>query len=179
MPEDSALLVATDGSALPSPEAHDLWWFQHAGWGVACAPSVGLSGVAPGLDRSSAVAERCALLVLATAAAQLGAPVCFHGQQTIGYRFPFSARHARQPIGRLFTPCFLQAPLCSGFLRMAAIPDGNHHLLQCLPGLPQNCALSVRLLTAQLVKPLRPSNMFWPLGRSRSCLHPKTLNPKL
>jgi len=71
-----ALLVATDGSALQCPKTRDLLWFQHAGWGIAVTESCGFHGAVPGLDRSSAAAERYALLVLATAAHALQAPVC-------------------------------------------------------------------------------------------------------
>ncbi|CAE7317126.1 unnamed protein product [Symbiodinium sp. CCMP2592] len=75
---DGALLVATDGSALQCPKQRDLLWFQHAGWGIAVTASCGFHGVVPGLDRSSAAAERYALLVLAFAAHALQAPVCVY-----------------------------------------------------------------------------------------------------
>ena len=71
-----AFLVATDGSALQAPAVRDLMWFQHAGWGIATSEVSGFFGVVPGLGRSSAAAERYALLVLANAAHILGVPVC-------------------------------------------------------------------------------------------------------
>ena len=73
---EEAFLVATDGSSLQAPAAKDLTWFQHAGWGIATSRDLGFFGVVPGLDRSSAAAERYALLVLACAAHMLQVPVC-------------------------------------------------------------------------------------------------------